>query len=429
MAETEKTTDKYHGMKPFTQDRIVWGEKADRKKCRLTPKASTGNDPSFLTELLVLEGNEKPEKYILWLLEYNEKVFTKDDLSGQSKYNTLLELVKNNAKTLTRKAYNMASVPSDDVNLMFTNVPIRLRLQALSQSEWENYLRSEEYQHDIVTECITQVGAKIFGKDHAGSNAYIHLRRQIRELKVTLQKGIKSWEERIQDYQNYLPYCPWVSGEKLGLSKLPYAEHEMKEILETAILQCQRVKLNEIEWVIQDHSTEATITKLAGLEETLLKEARQESRTVKIEAKCGIASLKRNREGGNNSTPAAGGGDTDAKGKCKHCGKRHLGVCFLKDKGGGAGGDKSKNWTKKENKQYINQVIESKMGGTVVSDITEGSKSKKKKPNWAKGLTSGEQMYIMGVVEQDDVDIEDLDDDDINDYKKQARKVTKSLNK
>ena len=35
----------------------------------------------------------------------------------------------------------------------------------------------------------------------------------------------------------------------------------------------------------------------------------------------------------------------------------------------------------------------------------------------------------MGVVEQDDVDIEDLDDDDINDYKKQARKVTKSLNK
>ena len=68
--------------------------------------------------------------------------------------------------------------------------------------EWNHYLSSEDYRHDIVTECITQVGAKVFRMDHAGSNAYIHLRRQIRELKVMLQKGIKAWEERIQDYRN-----------------------------------------------------------------------------------------------------------------------------------------------------------------------------------------------------------------------------------
>ena len=120
----------------------------------------------------------------------------------------------------------------------------------MTQFEWDNYLRFEDYQHHIVTECITQVGAKIFRTNHTGSNAYIHLRCQIRELKVTLQKGIKAWEERIQDYQNYLPYCPWVSGEKLGLRKLPYAKQEMKEILEIAIYQSQRVKLNEMEWVI-----------------------------------------------------------------------------------------------------------------------------------------------------------------------------------
>ena len=51
----------------------------------------------------------------------------------------------------------------------------------------------------------------------------------------------------------------------------------MKEILETAILQSQRVKLNEMEWVIQDHPVEDTITKLAELEETFLREARQQS--------------------------------------------------------------------------------------------------------------------------------------------------------
>ena len=76
--------------------------------------------------------------------------------------------------------------------------------------------------------------------------------------------------------------------------------------------------MNEIEWVVQDHTVEDTIMKLTGLEETLLKEARPESRTVKIEAKIGIASSKR-RHGGDSSTTRKG--DTDAKGKYKHCGK------------------------------------------------------------------------------------------------------------
>ena len=102
---------------------------------------------------------------------------------------------------------------------------------------------------------------------------------------------------------------------RLELSKLPYAEMKMKEILETAILQRQRVKLNEIEWVIQDHTVEDTITKLAGLEETLLKEAPTKSRTVKVEAKIDITSSKR-RHGVDSST--ARKGDTDAEGKCKH---------------------------------------------------------------------------------------------------------------
>ena len=128
MAETEqKTTDKYHGMKPFTEERLEWDEKAFRKKCRLTPKSTLGNDPSFIIELFVLEGNKKPEKCILWLKEYNKKVYSKDDLSGQSKSNTLLELVKNYAKVLTRKAFSMASTPNNDIDQMFKNVPIKLQ--------------------------------------------------------------------------------------------------------------------------------------------------------------------------------------------------------------------------------------------------------------------------------------------------------------
>ena len=117
----------------------------------------------------------------------------------------------------------------------------------MTQFKWDNYLLGQEYQYDIVLECITQIGEKIFGKDHAGSNAYIHLCRQLCKFKIRLHKGVQKWEVHIQDYQKCLLYCPWVSGEHLEKLKLQQNEQELKEILQTAVLTIQCVKLNKIE--------------------------------------------------------------------------------------------------------------------------------------------------------------------------------------
>ena len=65
------------------------------------------NDPLLDTKLFVLEGNEKPEMCILWLKEYIGKTYLQDDLLRQSnKYNTLLELIKNNFMILTRVEFS-----------------------------------------------------------------------------------------------------------------------------------------------------------------------------------------------------------------------------------------------------------------------------------------------------------------------------------
>ena len=288
MANDSKNNDRYHGMRPFTKERLTWGEDALRRKCRVTPKTTSGNECSFKTKLLVLERNEKLELFILWLTMFNEKVISQFQLSAGSKYNTLLEMVKNIALTVCSAAYSMSATVNEDVNQMFTNVPIKFKLLAMSQIEWNSYLLGEEYQHNVVRECITQTRARIFCKEHTRSNAYIRLQHQICELKANLHLGICKYEERLNDFQKYLPFCPWVSGEKLGRQKLPYDEQELNEILETAILDSQQVKLNHNKWVIQDNLVESTIDKLHGYEPILLKEAAAEKQIAIIEGKNGI---------------------------------------------------------------------------------------------------------------------------------------------
>ena len=216
-------------------------------------------------------------------------------------------MVQNIALTVCRAAYIISTSVNEEFDQMSIIVPIKFKLQSMSQSEWDNYILGEEYQHDVVRECITQIGSKIFDKDHAVSNVYIHLWRQIRKLKINLHQGIWKYEERLNDFQKYLPFCPWVSGEKLRKLKLPYDEQELKVILETAILNLQQVKLNHNKWVIQDNTVESTIDELHGYEPILLKEtAATETRIAQIEGKNGITpKIKKGGRGG-------GGGGADA---------------------------------------------------------------------------------------------------------------------
>ena len=81
-------------MRPFTKERLTLGEDPLRRKCCLIPNTTSRNECFFITKFLVLERNEKPEFFILWLTEFNEKVFSQSQLSTGSKYNALLEMVK-----------------------------------------------------------------------------------------------------------------------------------------------------------------------------------------------------------------------------------------------------------------------------------------------------------------------------------------------
>ena len=79
-----------------------------------------------------------------------QKVFSQAQLSASFKYSALLEMVQNIALAVCRSAYSMATTSNKDVDQVFTNIPIKFKLLAMFQTEWESYLLDEEYQHDIV---------------------------------------------------------------------------------------------------------------------------------------------------------------------------------------------------------------------------------------------------------------------------------------
>ena len=88
---------------------------------------------------------------------------------------------------------------------------------------------------------------KIFGDDIIGRSSYTKLRNQIRTTSVDLNKGIKKWDERIQELQTYLPDCLWEAGEAQGKELKPFEEFELQEILEGNLTQAQQLKLYDVE--------------------------------------------------------------------------------------------------------------------------------------------------------------------------------------
>jgi hypothetical protein len=145
---------------------------------------------------------------------------------------------------------------------------------------------------------------------------------------VDLSFGIQTWAERMEDFQSYIPHCPWNAGERRQEKPRSFTEYKMRESLEHNLLSEQLMELYNMDWSIQDQPYKETITKLEGLEASIIKEKQMQKHI--------IAAFKGNDGGSTSSSTkrkaynASASGDKDlTKGKnsnsghCPHCGKRH----------------------------------------------------------------------------------------------------------
>lgn len=396
------------GYQPFTYTMEQWDEKAQRTVVKLD-----SNKIKFDDKMIVLQGNETPELLLLWKKDYDDKIMSNKDLNWDQRIDVLGRIVTKEAQIAIRVAMDIFK---NEAWKSIKNLTIHNKVKGMTKADQLAYWKSEDSKEDLIHECMHHLKLKIFGSDYLGQSAYIQLRRIIRTFRVRLDPGIRAYDTRVTALNSYLLECPWQAGAKRKQLPKSFDEFEKREILETAITKAQAVKLNDIDWDIQENTYDETISKLESLESGLKREVEMQ-RQVDIISKANGGTPSRSNRSNASSSPVT---LKRIFPDCDTCGKKHKGECWKKN----GGGPKSYKKARFDNdtKNYIKQMVEKtiKTGGNVSDDDTTAS--------WKKGLNQTEQMYVLcrAGFEAGDSDI-DIEPEELKEYKKAAKKASKNL--
>jgi len=263
------------------------------------------------------------------------------------------------------------------------------------------------------------MGEYYFSTDAYGRNAYNINRIQLHNLKVDLKKGIREFDNTREDFNTKLMYCPWKAGERRGERPKEDTDEEKREHLAGALARPQQRQLYKIGWDIFDHTYKETIDKLESLEGELHEQLHLNKRLAEVEKSTGTSSSQKRERNGEKKGK---NGSTKA---CKTCGRKHKGECYGKD------------WTpgKKKKTKHEFSKKETKMLKSMLSlKINEGSDSDSEKPEWTKGLSKAEQMFVVNewrhdqdLDSDDDVDPSQIGVDELKAYKRKAKKAAKKF--
>ena len=436
-ASVERSERERH--KAFLTIKPIEWEKTDKQIKMKQPAVKQGKSAGFEKVLYVLQGNEPPEKFILWKKDLHDKVATgkKDwelimssliDLSDKAA-NTVIRAALDQFKNLKLKMGSYAPF-----RCLATHKKLAKYIQAnngtpilehAGQTAWDNLVKSPDDINPIILDEIEfRLEELIFGTDMIGRNAYYLLRRLMRNYKVDAVRGIQEWCWRMNQLNDYMLLVPCDALAKRDAPKEKYTEVEMREILDIALPEAYRKKLFGFNWNTYEEPFKETIDNLLRFEPEIKAEAAKAKIDRELAEKVhGKGGTKRRGDG----TPKVL--ETN-KTTCKTCGKQHKGECWSKK--GSNGRRNGKIPFEANQMKYINQMLKAHTAKAKESDSDSDWASSS--ADWKKGINSCQQMYIAqqfranhGLDSGEDVN--SIDDDQLKSYKKKAKKAEKALRK
>lgn len=404
----------------------------DATKSVALKKSLKKGSVSFEDKFYEIDGTENPELFCKWVITIQERFFkgTKvKDINFDVLEDALSRACVHEAKSVVHRCAEELHPATVELKVKdlekFTNRAVRRELE-------ENYKTDEDLKKDLpdksfrvflFREAIYRIGTLIFGSDVIGSNAYIQLRRTMRNMKTTPEKGIMAYHRRMNELHSYMKYTHWQAGDIRGEKKKTFDELDKREMLANALSKSQANELSKTGWNVYETDYIDTITQLEVVEPSIKSDLATKEMLHNL--------LKDKRDAGNTPNKRSRNSDTpksNNKTKCTTCGKYHLGECRFK---------KNKSSRKSDQRQLIHRMtmLEQKLKKKHKNDddmdtSSESYDSDSSKPDWANGLSPMEHMYIAQEYKHDNhldrsMVVTSMDPDQVQKYKKMFRKSKK----
>ena len=379
------------GNKPFLYVREEWDDKVEKTTVK------TSGNVKIDSEMVILRGTETPEQFMLWLKDYEDKILHNEKTTVLDRVNILKRIVSKEAQVTVMNAVSLFDKAKDRNDLdSFKYHEVRTRISKIgNNTEVKRYFDEEDKLYevnrceDMINECMYHLKIKIFGADKLGLNSYIQLRRCVRAMKVTSQ-GIRAYDTRLSDFQDYLPRCLWIAGEARDLKPIPFSEDDKRELIESALPPIYLTKLTEIGWDLQEKPYDESISKIESLESTIKKEIENQK---KIDA---ITKSNTTTNGGGNNNGNNGNKKKNNKTPypvCPTCGKMHKGKCW---NNGGEQPSNNNNNRNNRNNDYLTNKNAKQMMKTMIANSKNNDESDSDEDDgWRSGMNAAEQMHVL----------------------------------
>ena len=430
----------------------VWDHEVDHQIKQKAPNVRQGQTQGFDKMLFQLQGDEVPEKYILWKKDFKKKIVLKKP-NWDAIFAAFVDLTTKAASMVIHEVFQELNISeTEDVKIKYTKEnpdygPFRdkatqklilceaseddgsLMADAEGKAAWDAFVKKPaEIGPMFLEEIFFRLEELIFGTDMIGRNAYQLLRKLIRSYKVDPNRGIIEWYNRINQLNGYMKHVPCDALENRNVGSEKYEEYELREILDYALPKSYLDKLFGIDWNIYEERFKETVDKLVTIELEIRVERAKEKADKELKDKVyGTKGTKRDSSG-KPRVPDAN------KTTCKTCNKQHKGECWLKNGGGGGnagcnnrnGGNKDFN---KKQMQTINKMFRSH--SSTKKDDSD-SESEASADGWKKGINLVQQMFIAQQYQKDngmhsDKEIDDIKKDELKGLHKKAKKAEKAL--
>ena len=302
----------------------------------------------------VLSGNETPEQLMMYLKNFEDKIYKNAVLTAQEKFAILKRIVDKEAQTIVSEVendYEGYLDPEDVDEIKDYKIQVNIRSTYTTDNQIRVYFgasgtaaaKKERIEH-IIQESIYHHKVKIFGNERLGLSSFIQLKRTATQLKVSSNCRIKVWIQLFNTFQEYLSRTLWIAGARRSEWPTAFDEERKREILEFVLPHTYLKALSSESWCLSKNTFEESIGKITEIEPMILTQEKDKKLTAANataikELQDSIANKrkgKHNGGGGGRSNSAnkdkdKGNGLVNKEGHylCGTCNKRHNGTCRL----------------------------------------------------------------------------------------------------